>query len=204
MQQEQRKCFEALLKAQARYLIALKQCVSQTPDLGMMLFNLKPEEVSLLRAVDEHAWSNYVNRLNFWVLATRKDFANTCLFEYWVNHLDAEENIGQLINNRLTSSNNINCEDVLGNDFLRYQSSIFEVVLRAVFLAPSFSQGLLLLTDSVIEKIKVDYFDFNTSHYYESVPPLFVFNESIPLVSFFDLGAKGIASVEYSLFSLNV
>lgn len=39
MQQEQRKCFEALLKAQARYLIALKQCVSQTPDLGMMLFN---------------------------------------------------------------------------------------------------------------------------------------------------------------------
>ncbi|GIU41080.1 hypothetical protein TUM3794_20700 [Shewanella colwelliana] len=197
------KCFKALLRAQARYLIALRECITQKPKVGEYMFNMSPESVSMLCSLSESDWAEYVNSLNFWVLATRKDFSDSCLFEYWVKHLNTDEDIGVLINNRLPLSIKDNEKISLPVDFYKNQASLFEVVLRALFLSPSFSQGLLLLTPSVLNEVEANYFDFNTSHYYDSVPPLFLFNENIPLESFFDLSGNGISCVEHSLFSLS-
>lgn len=202
---EVRDFYRTLLRSQRSYLIAFRELAVAEPVLCSQLFGLKISNVSSLASYSAEEWERFVRGVRHWVLKPKKDFADNNLFDYWLSNIRAESSIAEMMNNRILFGKK-HPSGLTENTFIKnisqHQFSIIQDICVSVYSNPSFTKGLLFLTDDTVRLIGDNYFNSNKFHFCDPFLPIFVLNEAVADNRFFSLGEKAYRHIEHRLFSI--
>lgn len=193
--------YDTLLQAQTGYLLAMHEFASKNSLACAVLFNMKASQVSSLQNVSKKDWYEFISNLKNWVLSTKLDVANHCLFEYFINNSHSMESISQLVNSRVLLGTNLVSEQYGLSNISKYQSVIFQNICLCAQSEPSFTKGLLFLPKTTIDLIREKYLRSNKLHFIDPIFPVFTINKNIHYGTLFKIDKTAHEHVEQALFS---
>ncbi|MEH6454691.1 MAG: hypothetical protein V7749_00085 [Cocleimonas sp.] len=194
--------YEALIQVQKGYLNSIHILAVKNPCACGKILNMKPSQVSSLANQTSESWARFISNLKSWVLFPKKDIADNCLFEYFINNINSYESITNQVNSRISLGLNMPYDIDDLSKVSKYQSAIFQNICLCVLEDPLFTKGLLFMKQSTIDLIADSYLTSNKLHFIDPVIPFFVINNSIDYGIFFSDDSNACHHVEQVLFSI--
>ncbi|GGP74778.1 hypothetical protein GCM10009347_43230 [Shewanella algicola] len=194
--------YEALIQAQAGYLVAIYDFASRDPRACCEFFNMKPSDLNSLTCISKGNWSRFVNNLKSWVLVPKFDISDHCLFEYLIVNSHSIEPIVNQVNARIKLGNKLIDENTELSCLSQYQSVMFQNIFLCAQTEPLFTKGLLFLKQSTLDLIDKHYLTSNKIHFIIPILPMFTINKQINYGLFFSADKKAVSNVEQALFSI--